>query len=67
VKQALFVIAGRDVDLAEPEGFRDGEIDLQRGKQRFGRLIVETIALDQLHIAHAGGGGGELAQGLERA
>ncbi len=67
VQQSLLVIAGRDVDFAEFEGFRDGEVDLKGGQQGFRRLIVEMEMFDEFHIAHAGGIGGELPQFLERA
>jgi hypothetical protein len=64
VQQALLVVAGGDVDVGELEGFRDGEVDLQRGQQRLGGLVVELETFHQFHIAHARGFGGELPQRL---
>ena len=67
VEQSLLVFAGGDVDLAELEGFGDGEVDFKGGEQGLGGLIVELETLHEFHIAHVGGVGGELAQGLDRA
>ena len=64
VQQSLLVFAGGDVDFAEFEGFRDGEVDFEGGQQGFGGLIVEVETFDEFHIAHAGGVRGELAQVL---
>ena len=66
MEQALLVFGGGDVNLFEVERFRDGEVDLQRGDECLGGLVVELEALDRLKVAEVRSFGSEFAEVFQR-
>lgn len=54
MKEASFVIRGWDVDVFQAEGFCDGGVDLEGGKEGFGGVEVDLVGGGAL-VVGAGG------------
>ena len=66
MQETLLVFADRDVDFLERKRFGDREVDLQRGDQRLGGLVIELKTFDRFQIAESRGFGGEMTQFFQR-
>ena len=61
-EESAFVIAARDAEVLEFEGFSDGEIDLERGEDCFAGVEIELVGTDAFFAAVSGGFPGEGAE-----